>query len=301
MENRGDTIFDRLSAAGLPWKIYYDPLEVLSLTVMVHPRLWDHLNHVHFMSTFYHDVAHGTLPAYSFIEPRMMFRHNDAHPPSNVVPADQLLGQIYNAIRNSKSPTGSNYQNTLLIVTFDEHGGTYDHVPPPGGAMATPPLAGAPAGQYGFRFDRLGIRVPTILISPYVDAGTIIKSPLTHTSVIRTLCEQWGLPSLTLRDANSPVLNSVINRSTPRDLADLPIGADHGSLGDAPDNRHQPLTGIQKDIVGLVARYAPPPNEEITTVGQAHDYLKASGRALGLGGRTQYFPLMGRAASRPAS
>src|SRR5690606_33873805 len=104
---------------------------------------------------FYEDAAAGRLPAYSFIEPRLIFDHNDMHPPvpsfsfvssdgppivvgavDDVRAGEKLLHDVYTAIRKSAAPSGSNALNTMLLVTFDEHGGTYDHVPPP---PAVPP------------------------------------------------------------------------------------------------------------------------------------------------------------------
>ena len=129
---------------------------------------------------FYADAEHGKLPEYAFIEPRMVYNHNDFHPPfgsrkesdvngeeirdsaySDVRDGDALIHDIYDAIRTSATPDGSNAINTLLLITFDEHGGCYDHVPPP---MATPP-DNAGAGEMGFEFDRLGCRVPAIAVS----------------------------------------------------------------------------------------------------------------------------------------
>ena len=99
-------------------------------------------------------------PAYSMLTPGLNW-----DPPSSLIGGEDLLARIYNAIRSSSSPTGSNYLNTTLLVTFDEHGGTYDHVAPP---PAAPPDPAAPAGQFGFRFDRSGVRIPTLAISAWI-------------------------------------------------------------------------------------------------------------------------------------
>jgi phospholipase C len=122
----------------------------------------------HFVTTgqFLQDAASGELPAYSFIEPCLLHGHNDMHPPENalfpgfaldlpssLLGGEALLAKIYNAVRSSSSPAGSNVYNTLLMICFDEHGGTYDHVPPP--AVPSPDPSGPP-GQYGFTFDRSG-------------------------------------------------------------------------------------------------------------------------------------------------
>jgi phospholipase C len=83
--------------------------------------------------------------------------------PSSLLGGEALLATIYDAIRTSSSSAGSNYLNTLLMVAFDEAGGTYDHVPPP---PAPPPHAGPRPGQMGFMFNRLGQRLPAIARQP---------------------------------------------------------------------------------------------------------------------------------------
>ena len=102
---------------------------------------------------------------------------------------------MYHAIRQ-----GPQWNETLFVVTFDEHGGTYDHRPPP-----TTINPGSQRGTSGFNFDRLGVRVPTILVSPFVEAGTVFRAPdgsahpFDHTSLVKTLL-MWagvdpGLPA----------------------------------------------------------------------------------------------------------
>jgi phospholipase C len=85
----------------------------------------------------------------------------------------------------------------LLVITFDEHGGCYDHVSPP---AAVPPEPVQASGQIGFAFDRLGVRVPTVLVSAWVEPGTVIHTPLQHTSLIKMMSKKWGLGHLTARD-----------------------------------------------------------------------------------------------------
>lgn len=111
------------------------------------------------MEQFYLDVQNGTLPEYAFIEPRMIFNHNDIHPPdgdlrvgdngegavvtnaavSDARAGEQLLHELYSTLRTASAPDGSNTTNTSMLATFDEHGGTFDHVPPP---PAVPPGTG---------------------------------------------------------------------------------------------------------------------------------------------------------------
>ena len=106
---------------------------------------------------------------------------------------------------------------TLLVITYDEHGGCYDHVPPPSGA--TPP--DDDAGEFGFDFTRFGVRVPTVLVSPLIAPGTVFRvpagsTPLDHTSILKTVEQRWGLPSLTARDAAAPGFGDVLTLTAPR-------------------------------------------------------------------------------------
>ncbi len=230
VHNTAETIFERLDAAGLGWRVYCDPPSHMSLTGVIHaPRLWPHFA-TRFLTTdeFLQDCATGNLPAYSFIEPNLLYGHNDMHPafdalfpdtpidpPSSLLGGEALLAKIYNAIRASRSERGSNAWNTLLVVTFDEHGGTYDHVPPP---LVPPPDPGAPAGEMGFRFDRSGVRVPAIAISAWIPAQTVVTSEYRNTSVIATLRERWQLGApLTARDVVAPGLAGVLSLGAPRD------------------------------------------------------------------------------------
>jgi phospholipase C len=129
-----------------------------------------------------------------------------------------------------------------LVVTYDEHGGCYDHVPPPSGA--TPPDNSA--GEFGFDFKRFGVRVATVLVSPLVEAGTVFRvpagsTPLDHTSLLKTVELRWGLPSLTARDAAAPDVSAVLTLATPRTddpLAGVtvPVAAEPNPSGDIPSH-----------------------------------------------------------------
>jgi phospholipase C len=103
----------------------------------------------------------------------------------------------------------------LLIITYDEHGGNYDHVAPPSGAVKPDNSS----GEFGFDFSRFGVRVPALLISPRIAAGTVFrakKGTIDHTSVLRTIELQWGLTALTARDKAAPDLGDVLTLATPR-------------------------------------------------------------------------------------
>jgi phospholipase C len=242
--NDAPTIFERLENAKVSWKVYIDPEQIVSITALIHARRLQPFYDTHFSTIFdfYAEAETGTLPAYSFIEPNILHPRSDMHPPEfarlrhdlrlppppAVRGGERLLARVYESVRNSASLTGSNWKNTLLVVTFDEHGGTYDHVPPP----AVPaPSASAPAGQMGFTFERSGLRVPTLVISAWVEPRTVVHEEFRSTSVIRTLRERWSLgEALTQRDAVAADLAAVLTRETPRppeewpEVAALPIG-----------------------------------------------------------------------------
>src|ERR1700691_3544332 len=110
--------------------------------------------------------------------------------------------------------SGSNYLNTLLLIAFDEAGGTYDHVPPP---PAPPPDPAAPKGQMGFTFNRSGQRVPAIAISAWIPERTVVSGEYRHTSLIRTMRERWDLGGpLTARDAIAPDIAPILSLNVPR-------------------------------------------------------------------------------------
>ena len=230
VHNTAETIFERLDRRGLSWRVYCDPPSPFSVTGVIHaPRLWEYFR-TRFVTTdqFLQDCADGTLPTYSFIEPNLLYGHNDMHPafdalfpgtpvdpPSSLLGGEALLAKIYNAIRAAQSDSGSNAWNTLFLITFDEHGGTYDHVPPP---VAPAPQTGGSPGQMGFGFRRSGVRIPAIAISPWIPAQTVITSEYRNTSVIATLRQRWQLgPPLTERDAAAADLSPVFSLDAPRD------------------------------------------------------------------------------------
>ncbi len=130
------------------------------------------------------------------------------------------MAKIYDAVRSSSSARGSNAYNTLLMVNFDEHGGTYDHVPPP---PAPPPDPSAAAGQFGFAFDRSGVRVPALAISPWIPEQTVVNDEYRNTSIIRTMRERWALGApFSARDAIAPDIAPVLSLDEPRAPEDWP-------------------------------------------------------------------------------
>lgn len=288
--NTSETIFERLQSRGYKWKLYFDHLDVLPMSLLIHfnaLRQYAPTN-ICSMEAFFDDCDNGRLPEYSFIEPRMIFFHNDMHPPaplvgnqawsifpSSVTPGEVLINKVYNAIKNSNSSNGNNWRNTLFIITFDEGGGCYDHVQPP---PAVPP-GNTTNNEMDFAFDRLGIRVPAVIVSPYIRSGTVINQTLTHTSIIKTLSEKWNLGNLNNRDLTSPSLANVFNLQSPRDPSDWPVTQprDEYVQGDRDYYLNKPLISFQRGVIGLANSLAHgadrlPPG--ITTAGEGISFLK---------------------------
>jgi len=304
------TIFNRLEDAGIAWKVYFDEMQLISLTGILHApvleKYWRTGRFGH-MSEFFDDAQAGRLPAYAFIEPRLVYNHNDFHPPfgalresdvdgsvivdsavSDVRAGEKLVAEVYDAIKESATPDGSNAMNTLLLITFDEHGGTYDHVPPPD---ATPPVAEDEPGEMGFAFDRLGVRVPAIAVSAYTRAGTIVHDEMHHAAVAATLARLHGLRPLTRRDAEARDLFSIVNLDAPRDPASWPVvhpmyvppNPAEDELTDLKDGPHKdkPLSPPGRGLLGLLlARYAAAGSAEPETYAEAFDVLHKHGLGL---------------------
>jgi phospholipase C len=205
------SIFGLMSEHNVAWKIYGYDEEPLTRKNFPDTTNAPDTNFGLF-SDFTADAAAGTLPAYSFLEPSWGATGNSQHPIYDVSLGEQLIHDVYYALRG-----GPGWNQTLLIISYDEHGGCYDHVAPPSGA--TPPDDSP--GEYGFDFTRFGVRIPAVLVSPLIAAGTVYRvpagtMPLDHTSVLKTIETRWGLPPLTQRDAAAPDVSGVLTLQTPR-------------------------------------------------------------------------------------
>lgn len=173
------------------------------------------------------------------------------------------MADVYNCLRASKL-----WLKTMLIITYDEHGGCYDHVAPPAAAAPEAPIPGQVFG-----FDRYGVRVPAVIVSPYVQPGTIFEKstavPYDHTSIIATVRKRFQLGApLTARDAKAPDLDNVLtlpgptNRGPTR-LKALPYVPSPKTAAVA---QTKPLNGMQKAMVGLAANLPETPGTNL----QAH-------------------------------
>jgi phospholipase C len=210
------SIFGRLSDSNIDWCIFgydKDPLTRNDFPDTLHAPD----SHFGKFPDFKAAAAAGTLPAFTFLEPSWGATGNSQHPNYDVAKGEQLIHDVYYALRNGKG-----WNETLLIITYDEHGGNYDHVPPPSGAV--PPDNSV--GEYGFDFRRFGVRVPAVLVSPLIAEGTVFRvapgtTPLDHTSILKTVERRWNLQPLTARDAAAPDVGAALTLAAPR--ADDPL------------------------------------------------------------------------------
>jgi phospholipase C len=239
------SIFGLLDRHGIGWSIYgYDapPLTRSTFTDISGAPAGNFGEFAAFRAA----AAGGTLPAFSFLEPSWGSAGNSQHPNYDVALGEQLIHDVYQAVQS-----GPGWPQTLLVITYDEHGGCYDHLPPPAGATV-PDNA---AGEFGFDFTRFGVRVPAVLVSPLIAPGTVYRapgggSPLDHTSVLKTVQERWGLPSLTVRDAAAPSVADVLTLTEPRTddvLAGIVVPAAAGASPAAGLPSH--LQVVQADLV----------------------------------------------------
>ena len=212
-------IFKSLNAAHVTGKDYKSELAAAFLfsDFVADPAQADHFVDI---SQFAVDAAAGKLPAVSFIDPKFFGAaatatapaqpEDDEHPPANIQQGQHFVWTQVNALL--KSP---NWKSSALFITYDEHGGMYDHVPPPAACAPdeTPPDENPELGGY----DRLGFRVPLIVVSPYAKRHFVSHEVHTHTSILRFIEAKFGIPAMTKRDANSDAMLDLFDfNSAPR-------------------------------------------------------------------------------------
>jgi phospholipase C len=195
------TIFDRFAAKRIPAAYYYGNFAFLLLY-----QRYQAISHPY--ATFFKQCRTGKLPAFSYIDPNYTFtdkgpesgnQGNDDHPHADIRAGEYFLSQIYNAVVSSPA-----WKRTLLIVTFDEWGGFYDHVPPPRATGPSPEL------------EQRGFRIPTLLISPYARRGHVAHGVYDHTSILKLVEWRWGLEPLTERDATANNLAAALDFEHPK-------------------------------------------------------------------------------------
>ncbi|EOY33738.1 hypothetical protein QUC31_018779 [Theobroma cacao] len=218
------TIFDSLDENGLSFGIYYQNIPATLFFKSL--RKLKHLTKFHsYALKFGLHARLGRLPNYVVVEQRYFdvtaFPANDDHPSHDVARGQKFVKEVYEILRGSPQ-----WKETALLITYDEHGGFYDHVPTPVSGVPNPDGIVGPDPYY-FKFNRLGVRVPTILVSPWIDKATVIHEPpgptphsqFEHSSIPATVKKLFNLNSnfLTKRDAWAGTFENYFNlRKTPR-------------------------------------------------------------------------------------
>ncbi len=227
------TIYHRLSDAGIEWKDYYGDLSFL--------LLWGSLRatgRLRPISEFLDDARSGRLPAVCHVEPTFDgAAANDDHPPHDVLRGEAFLSTVLHALAE-----GPQWSRSMVIVTYDEHGGFFDHVPPPT----------VEDERSADGFGQLGVRVPGLVISPYAHRGLVSPALYEHSSVPAFLEWLFGLEPLTVRDAQANFFTEAfdidrVRRQDPRPFPDLPV------LDVDPDISPEcvPFTGASVELAQL--------------------------------------------------
>ncbi len=199
------TIFDQLSVHNLTWYDYATSYP-LGCTALLYP--FDDLSAALRGTTigqFFADCAAGRLPNFCIVD--MNYRTQSQEKPQNMVVGETFLASVVKAIGASPQ-----WNQTLLVINYDEHGGYADHVPPPV-ALApdlTPPRVEIGESAYD-GFHRYGFRVPAVVVSPYAKQNYVSRLVYDHTSVLAMIERKWNLPALTLRDANANDLTDFLD------------------------------------------------------------------------------------------
>lgn len=248
------TIYQQVAEAGLTWATYEeDSNEVREFTPLLAgaPPFKQ-------MSEFAGDCAAGTLANYVFISPRMLtdaagHMVNSQHAPHDVRWGEYLVADVYEALRGNPEV----WNATALVIVYDEHGGFYDHVAPPKATNPdgkTSPTTGDPSYAPSFAFDRLGLRVGAVVVSPWIPAGKVYSKQLQHTSVMKTARELFGIAgNLTLRDAEAASFAELFSLAAPRTDAPLTLTRPPLPNAPAPDDPAHPanhgLDPLQQGIM----------------------------------------------------
>ena len=228
------SIYQHLDHYGNSWRCYY--AEAPSIVIMEDVRQPKYVKNYRPLEEFASDCEKGHLADYTWIEPRWFnwlynFPASDEHPPHDVVYGEFLINHVYKSLRASPK-----WNSTMLVVMYDEHGGLYDHVSPPQTGVPNPDGL----NKEGFDFDRLGIRIPLVVASPFINPGTVVHAPpnpttptsqFDHSSIPATLKNLFKLPTfLTKRDEWANTIEFLVDaRDTPRTDCpmDLPTPGRH--------------------------------------------------------------------------
>jgi phospholipase C len=169
--------------------------------------------HVVPVSQYFVDAAAGRLPQVSFVDPMFGGSKNtesDEHPPANIQVGQQFVAGVVNALFRSPD-----WPSSAFFLTYDEHGGYFDHMSPPAAIApdAVPPMLGP--GDTVATFDRYGVRVPAVVVSPFARPHFVSHDVFDHTSILRFVEKRFGLPALTKRDAAADPMTDLFDFERP--------------------------------------------------------------------------------------
>ncbi|XP_073139939.1 non-specific phospholipase C3-like [Henckelia pumila] len=252
------TIFESVEEGGYDFGIYYQyPPSTLFYRNL---RKLKYVRKFHqFDRHFKKHCNEGKLPNYVVVEQRYfetkLLAGNDDHPSHDVSEGQRFVKEVYEALRSSPQ-----WNEILFVIVYDEHGGFYDHVPTPVSGVPNPDGIVGPE-PYKFKFDRLGVRVPCILISPLIEPGTVLHGPsgpyptseYEHSSIPATVKKIFDLKEfLTKRDAWAGTFECVLNRTTPR--TDCPVTLPEPvKMRESEPNEDANLSEFQEELVQLCA------------------------------------------------
>lgn len=205
------TIFDRLDAHGITWRNFAADLPGITIIPSI-PRNSHTLGTT---ASFMAAASAGTLPDVSFVDPPFLGAGSEENP-QDIRIGERFASQIIHAVMS-----GPGWANTLLVWLYDEHGGYYDHVPPPDAIPPDDIAPMLPVGEVG-AYDRYGFRVPAVIVSPYAKPGYVSDVVRDHTSVLRFIERKWNLGALTLRDAAADDLSDCLDFDAPPRLLTPP-------------------------------------------------------------------------------
>jgi phospholipase C len=205
------TVFDRLDHYGITWRDYYHPSSLPTVDVWLAEPAARSPNVVP-VDQFFADAAAGRLPGFSIVDPT--FAHGSEENPQDVGVGEAFAARVVEAVLH-----GPAWARSLLVWTYDEHGGYYDHVPPPPAPAPDSISPLSPVGPHGQPaydgFHRYGFRVPAVVVSAYGRRDHVTSVVHDHTSVLAMVERKWNLPALTYRDANAADLFDFLDLSAP--------------------------------------------------------------------------------------
>ena len=216
------TFFDRLDDHRIEWANYYQNLPSALIVPGFDTPARRH--RIKKMDVFFRDAATGRLPPFTMLDPQ--YTTTSEENPQDMQVGEEFIARIVKALMHA--PT---WKNTALFITYDEHGGYYDHVPPP---RAIAPDSIAPMAVPGYpplapgAYDRYGFRVPTVVVSPWARAGYVSRVVQDHTSITAFIERKWNLPAMTFRDANAHPMTDYFDFRAPAFLEPPKLAAAPG-------------------------------------------------------------------------